>query len=202
MRRVWLAAILPRVNDFSGDRRSFFRRAFGDVAQKVARATEERVVRKNYVRPPGALPEMAFLAACTRCGECATACPAGAILHVPSRGGLAAATPYLEPGRIPCLVCADMPCVVACPTDALMLPTDLWEHERLGRVELHPERCITFEGKPCGVCATACPVGEKALAMDDDGRPVLKAEGCVGCGTCVRECITIPSSFSLHQVDR
>ncbi len=188
--------------DFEGDRRGFFRRLFGDAVQHVARATEERVVQHRYVRPPGALPEMAFLAACTRCSECVRACPAGAILTVSSRGGLAAGTPYLEPSRIPCLACADMPCATACPTAALTLPPDGWRTERLGRVEFDPHRCITFEGKPCGVCVGACPVGEAALSLDADGHPVLKAEGCVACGACVRECITIPSSFTFHPVDR
>ncbi|HRP08747.1 MAG TPA: 4Fe-4S dicluster domain-containing protein, partial [Gemmatimonadales bacterium] len=108
---------------------------------------------------------------------------------------------YLEPARISCLACADMPCAAACPTDALTVPADDWQHERLGRVEFHAERCITFQGKPCRVCADACPVGETALAIDSDGHPVLKAEGCVGCGTCVRDCITIPSSFTFIPLD-
>jgi len=30
---------------------------------------------------------------------------------------------------------------------------------------------------------------------------VLKIEGCVGCGVCVRECITSPSSFNLRMVE-
>lgn len=190
------------MTDFSGDRRSFFRRAFGDAARQVARMTEERVVQQRYVRPPGAIPEVGFLAACTRCGECAAACPAGAILHVPSRGGLAAGTPYLEPGRIPCIACDGMPCAAACPTGALELPPGGWATERLGRITFHPERCVTFEGRPCRVCLDACPVGEAALAADEEGRPVLKAEGCVACGVCVRDCITVPSSFTFHPVDR
>lgn len=188
--------------DFEGDRRGFFRRLFGDAVQQVARATEERVVQHHYVRPPGALPEVAFLAACTRCGLCTQACPAGAILTVSARGGLAANTPFLEPSRIPCLACEELPCVSACPTGALVRPEDGWRSERLGRVEFDPHRCITFEGKPCGVCVQACPVGEAALALDADGHPVLKAEACVACGACVRECITIPSSFSFHFVER
>ena len=186
------------MRDTPGDRRSFFRQLLGDTVERVARATEDRVVHRRYVRPPGALPEMAFLTACTRCDACVSVCPADAILKVGPRGGLAAGTPYLEPDRIPCIACPDMPCAVACPTDALEVPAGGWQGQRLGRVEFHPDRCITFEGKPCGVCVTACPVGETALSLDDDGRPVLKAEGCVGCGACVRECITIPSSFTFH----
>ncbi|HET9064537.1 MAG TPA: 4Fe-4S dicluster domain-containing protein [Gemmatimonadales bacterium] len=190
------------MTDFSGDRRDFFRRAFGDAVRQVGKLTEERIVRQRYVRPPGAIPEIAFLAACTRCGECAPVCPAGAIMHVPNRGGLAAGTPYLEPSRIPCIACDTMPCAAACPTDALIVPEAGWTTERLGRIEFHPDRCVTFEGKPCRVCVEACPVGEAALSSDADGHPVLKLDGCVACGVCVRDCITLPSSFSFHPVDR
>ncbi|MEO5799368.1 MAG: 4Fe-4S dicluster domain-containing protein [Gemmatimonadales bacterium] len=186
------------LNDSPGDRRSFFRQAFGDAMQRFGKATEERLVQRSYVRPPGALPELEFLAACTRCGACATACPAGAILHVPTSGGLAAGTPYLEPARIPCIACPEMPCATECPTDALIVPEHGWQGTRLGTIEFVPQRCVTFDGQECGVCVRACPVGEKALSLDADGRPVLKAEGCVACGVCVRDCITVPSSFQFR----
>jgi ferredoxin-type protein NapG len=181
-------------------RRGFLERALGRIARKVADVTEEKVVQRRYVRPPGAIPEMAFLAACTRCDACAVACPVGAIMRVSSRGGLAAGTPYLEPGRSPCIACAEMPCAAACPTDALSVPTDMWQDQRFGTIVFHPERCVTFEGRPCGVCVRACPVGETALSLDDEGRPILKAEGCVACGVCVRDCITMPSSFTFHPL--
>jgi NAD-dependent dihydropyrimidine dehydrogenase PreA subunit len=40
-------------------------------------------------------------------------------------------------------------------------------------------------------------MGESALAIDDQGHPVLRWEGCVGCGVCVRACVTTPSSYQL-----
>jgi NAD-dependent dihydropyrimidine dehydrogenase PreA subunit len=95
-----------------------------------------------------------------------------------------------------------MPCVTACPTDALTLPGLGWAETRLATVAFLPERCVTFDGTACGVCAAVCPVGEAALAIDEAGHPVLKAEGCVGCGACVRSCITAPSSFELSFVER
>jgi ferredoxin len=67
----------------------------------------------------------------------------------------------------------------------------------MGVLELDPERCITFHGAACGVCARACPVGERALVMDERGHPVIRAEGCVGCGVCVTACVTSPSSLAL-----
>ena len=180
-----------------GTRREFFRATFGDWAENVLARTEERVVQRRYLRPPGALPEVAFLAACTRCGECAAVCPPKAIRLVEPSGGLAAGTPYIEVATEPCIGCPDMPCARACPTGALTLPEDGWDGYRLGRLELVAERCVTFHGTPCGRCAVACPVGPDALAMDAQGHPVIHAEGCIGCGTCVRACPTVPSSFAL-----
>jgi MauM/NapG family ferredoxin protein len=181
-----------------GDRRDFFRQSFGQWAEKLLEKTEERIVQQKYFRPPGALPEMAFLAACTRCGACETVCPPHAIHPVPTSGGLAAGTPMINPKNQPCTVCTEMPCVGACPTGALTLPASGWAGYRMGALTFHPERCVTYQGTTCRVCVDACPVGEAALTLDDIGHPVLRREGCVGCGVCVRECITSPSSFTIE----
>jgi MauM/NapG family ferredoxin protein len=182
------------------DRRDLLRNAVGKWIERAVDATEARVAPHRYHRPPGALPEVGFLAACTRCGECLPVCPAKAIIRVPTEGGLAAGTPAIEPAVQPCIVCTDMPCVAACPTGALAPPAHGWRGLKLGRLELVPERCVTFSGTACGVCAEACPIGPDALTMDAGGKPVLKAEGCVGCGLCVRSCITAPSSLVLHPL--
>ena len=139
-----------------------------------------------------------FLASCTRCGDCIDVCPVHAIVNAPATAGLAAGTPIIEPALQACVVCEDMPCAKACETGALVLPADGWARVQMGTLELDPARCITFQGVSCGVCASACPVGERALAMDQSGHPVLKAEGCVGCGVCVTACVTSPSSLKLR----
>lgn len=186
----------------TGDRRSFLRRAFGGAMDHMARATEERLIHRRYVRPPGALPEIAFLTACTRCGECAAACPPAAIRYAGPDGGLAAGTPYLELDQVACIACADMPCAASCPTDALIAPEDGWSGLRLGRITFHPDRCITFRGEACAICVQACPVGPRALVLDTAGHPVLKLEGCVACGVCVRDCPTTPSSLTFASLER
>lgn len=184
------------------DRRSLFRSAFQKWAGNLMERTEQRMVARRYQRPPGALPEIGFLAACTRCGACIDACPPHALMKVPSDGGLAAGTPYFEPAGAACTACADMPCASACPTPALTLPQLSWAGYRLGNLELHPERCLTFHGTPCRLCVDACPMGEAALVIDAGGHPVLRREGCVGCGVCLHVCPTSPSSYELTCVER
>lgn len=182
----------------AGDRRAFFRETLGRAAQEVTTRAERRVAPRQYFRPPGAIAELAFLAACTRCGKCADVCPPRAIVKAPPGAGFAVGTPIIDPLVQPCTVCADMPCAAICPTGALIVPERGWQGYRLAVLELEPERCIAFHDVACGVCARVCPIGEAAIALDGKGRPVLKAEGCVGCGVCVRACVTTPPSLKLH----
>jgi len=182
-------------------RRGLLRSAVGDWLERLVAQTEERVITRRYLRPPGALAEIGFLAACTRCGACIDVCPPHALVKVPSDGGLAAGTPHFDPATEPCAACATMPCAAACPTPALSLPQQGWAGYRLGDLELHPERCLTFRGTPCRICADACPVGEAALTIDHAGHPVIRREGCVGCGVCLHACPTSPSSYQLTSVE-
>lgn len=182
----------------TGDRRSFFRATVGKVAREIGKHAERRVVQERYMRPPGAMEEVGFLATCTRCGDCLEVCPVGAIMKVPPSGGLAAGTPMINPVLQPCVVCDGMPCIKACPTESLSQPEDGWASVSMGRVELDPDRCIAFMGTACDACVRSCPIGESALSMDQGNRPVLKVEHCVGCGVCVRACVTSPSSMTIE----
>lgn len=184
------------------DRRGFFRETFGRLLREATERTERRVAPGRFFRPPGAAEEISFLASCTRCGDCIAVCPVHAIIKAPPAAGLAAGTPLIDPGVQACVVCKDMPCAGACATGALTVPEGGWSDVHMGVLELDPERCITFQGTACSVCARACPVGERALALDLGGHPVLKPEGCVGCGVCVTACVTSPSSLRLSLVTR
>jgi MauM/NapG family ferredoxin protein len=180
------------------DRRGFFRNAFERLAREMAGRVERRVAPRRVMRPPGAIEEIAFLAACTRCGDCIAVCPVHAIVKAPAEAGLGVGAPMIDAAVQACVVCDDMPCARACETGALVVPRDGWRGIHMGTLVLDPGRCIAFNGVACGVCARVCPVGERALALDAGGRPVLRPEGCVGCGMCVTACVTAPSSLELN----
>ena len=182
--------------DDAVNRRGFLSEAFKLVVQQAGGLLADRYAPRRHFRPPGAIAEPAFLAACTRCGYCIEACPVDAIVSAAASAGLAAATPIIEPLVQPCIACEGMFCATVCPTGALVPPPGGWAGEKLGRLELDAARCIAFQGIECGVCARVCPVGATALDLDAAGRPVIGAE-CVGCGICVRACVTTPSSFTL-----
>src|SRR5438034_7345371 len=88
----------------ASDRRGFFREAMIHLAREVAERTEQRVAPRRYFRPPGAADEIAFLASCTRCGDCLPVCPVHAIIKAPPGAGLAAGTPIIDPAIQACVV--------------------------------------------------------------------------------------------------
>lgn len=183
------------------DRRAFFTTGFRRALGKAVDAVSSKISPGQYVRPPGALPEAAFLAACTRCGECTNVCPAHAIRPLGSEAGFAAGTPTLDVNMNACLMCADMPCAAVCPTPALEVPLQVWKRVKLSAITIDTERCITYRDVECGVCAHACPAGENALRIDAQRHPVLGPD-CTGCGTCVQACVTSPSSIKSQPIGR
>jgi len=48
------------------------------------------------------------------------------------------------------------------------------------------DRCISAQGKRCGVCARACPYG--AIQYEEGKAPHIVVAKCHGCGGCVAEC--------------
>jgi ferredoxin-type protein NapG len=182
------------------DRRGFFTQGIQRALREMVGAVGDRVAPNRYVRPPGALPEPAFLGACTRCNACAEVCPVHAITKLPTSAGLAAGTPVLDVAVTACIMCETMPCAAACPTPALEVPAWGWRDVKIGDLEIDTERCITYRDVECGICARVCQVGEDALKMDARGRPVI-CDACTGCGKCVNACVTAPSSISLTPLE-
>jgi ferredoxin-type protein NapG len=150
------------------------------------------------LRPPGA--DKDFLGACIRCGQCVRACPYNTLKLVGlfQRGGTG--SPHYEPRQIPCEMCADLPCIKACPTGALDPElTDVNKIKMGVAVLVDQENCLNYLGLRCGVCYRSCPSIDKALTLDArhnrrSGKhtlflPKVHSSHCTGCGKCEKSCV-------------
>lgn len=169
----------------------------------------------TVLRPPGAVDEAKFLAACTKCGLCVAACPYQALVLAAPGGHAPVGTPYFVMRVRPCRMCRDIPCAAICPTGALdtALVSDAGEQggkalninkARIGLAVIDRETCIAYWGIQCDACYRVCPVIDKAITVDParndrTGKhailgPVVHSEHCTGCGMCERACVTKKAS--------
>ncbi len=152
------------------------------------------------LRPPGALAEAAFDSACIRCGQCVQACPYQTLKLATLLSPRAAGTPYFVARDIPCEMCEDIPCVVACPSGALDPNLTDIDQARMGlAVLLDHENCLNWQGLRCDVCYRVCPQIDKAITLDlqhneRTGKhamflPTVHSQDCTGCGKCEQACV-------------
>lgn len=188
-------------------RRGFFRDAARGAAVSglcgagfLGLVQQSRALAPQALRPPGALNEADFLAACLRCGLCVRACPYD-ILKLADLGREAAnGTPYFVARKTPCEMCDDIPCVKACPSGALDHALQKIDDARMGvAVITSRETCLNLQGLRCDVCHRVCPLSGKAITLEDrhnarTGKhaifePVVHADSCTGCGKCEKACV-------------
>ena len=145
----------------------------------------------TFLRPPGALMEPSFLARCTRCDQCALACPEHIIL-VSTEPLIGLGTPIVNTAIGPCTHCGK--CIEVC-ADGALLPD---EDPRMGRALWHAETCLSATEISCTKCVEACPLGAAAIETVATGGITIHAERCTGCGFCVKACPTQPVSLHLE----
>lgn len=164
------------------------------------------------LRPPGALPEDDFLAACVRCGLCVRDCPFNTLKLAEIGDDVATGTPYFTAREVPCEMCEDIPCVPACPTGALDPKLTDINDSRMGlAVLVDQESCIAFLGLRCEVCYRVCPVMGKAITMEMSANtrtgkhamfiPVVHSEACTGCGKCEQACILEEAAIKIYPME-
>ena len=158
---------------------------------KVNQTVDKFTKRVPLLRPPGAISERAFLQACTRCDKCSNACPKDAIQRVPKKMGfLIMDTPYIDPLKVPCVMCTDLPCISACEDEALLPvpggPADV----EMGYAILDKKKCQSYGHTFCQQCVIDCPV-PGAITQNREQQPIFHKDICTGCGVCVRSCSTV-----------
>lgn len=140
---------------------------------------------QSRTRPPWALGEEKFLDTCSRCDDCARACPEGIIVR--GSGGF----PEISFARGECTFCEA--CVAACAPGALALVTADTPPVRRSPWNIHATistACLSASGVTCRVCGEYCEAGaiRFALAVGGVAVPRIDADLCTGCGACVAPC--------------
>lgn len=184
------------------------------AAALLSRPTQ--ALPSQALRPPGALAEADFQAACIRCGLCVRACPPHNLKLSEWGAGLAAqvpiGTPFFEARDIPCEMCEDIPCVKACPTGALDPGLQDIAQSRMGlAVLIDQESCLNFLGLRCDVCYRVCPLIDKAITLEKQSNPrsdrhamllpTVHAEACTGCGKCEHSCVLDHAAIKVMDRD-
>jgi len=59
--------------------------------------------------------------------------------------------------------------------------------------------CLAWGGSACQTCYLQCPLRDEAIALDD-GRPIIMASACNGCGVCVEACRTVNDLGAIQLV--
>lgn len=173
---------------------------------------DARGLPAEALRPPGALPEADFLAACIRCGLCVRDCPYDTLsLAELGVDGPATGTPFFTARQVPCEMCEDVPCVAACPTGALDPSLTNIDDARMGTAVLvDQENCLNLLGLRCDVCYRVCPVIDEAITLELSHNvrsghhaifaPVVHADHCTGCGMCEKSCVLPEAAIKVLPV--
>jgi ferredoxin-type protein NapG len=129
--------------------------------------------RQARLRPPGALEEDDFLAACIKCGQCVQVCPVEAIKLADLTDGFGVGVPYIDSRDQACdFSCDAVQCVLACPTGALVYKKPPFLESRPGMKYQAPVLLVAKDKDP------ELPTAERAgLARLDRPEACLAVKG-------------------------
>jgi MauM/NapG family ferredoxin protein len=205
-------------------RRQLLGAALAGVAALPLLRASSAEASPDAIRPPGALPEEAFLARCLRCGACVNACPTSALQPSLTTAGLEGLyTPVLVARRGWCEPSCTR-CGQVCPSGAIERLTPEakgWTRGgseggtrvKIGTAFFDWGRCLPWAmTTPCVVCEEVCPTSPKAISLEPadavraDGRvvhvqrPRLDPDRCIGCGLCEAKCpVASPAAIRITR---
>lgn len=135
--------------------------------------------RKAPQRPPWALAEELFVAACSRCGDCLPVCPTQIIVMVRD-------FPQVDFKLGECTFCGN--CATACKDGALARAARKATPWAI-KAQI-AGNCLARHGVECRVCGDPCPVAAIRFSPRLGGPPVAEVDTslCTGCGACVAPC--------------
>ena len=185
--------------------------AMGGAAGAKAIGMQGRGQVSYYaVRPPGSVPEPAFLQRCIRCGECLQACPNDVLQPLAFQQGLDGLwTPHVVADWSGCEPsCSN--CGQVCPTGAIRaIPLEEKRVARMALASVNEQTCLPYAGREeCRLCVDVCAdsgyhaiefmtvgteTNEEGVPLEGTGMlaPVVLPEKCVGCGLCQTRCHAI-----------
>lgn len=170
------------------------------VADYASKKVDRIMPKGDYLRPPGAVEESEFLSLCTRCDECIKVCPAKAIKKYHGLMDVAVGTPVIMPRENPCVLCNGLLCIAACKEGALK-PLEHVDKVKMGVARINQSRCLAWGGQDCQLCYIKCPLRGDAI-YQEDGKPVINEEKCVGCGVCEYACHTINNTCAIKVISK
>lgn len=147
--------------------------------------------RKNLIIPPGGISRDHFLAHCTGCHLCVSACSGKVLRPHTQKGHFLQPSLTFEYGSCKpgCVKCSHI-----CPAGAIKpITREEKTSIQIGRAIWHYENCLTTQGIPCSLCSRRCPNG--AITMGGSGQvpvPIVDLERCIGCGACEYYCPARP----------
>lgn len=138
-------------------------------------------IGESAIRPPWSIEETDFTESCTRCFQCAEACPLNLI--VKGSGGFPEMT-FLRQG---CDYCEA--CVRACPEKTLSF-TDENEQSPWQQYADINDQCFAGRGIVCRSCGEVCESRaiEFKITVGGNSQVNLNTASCDGCGECVHVC--------------
>jgi ferredoxin-type protein NapG len=192
-------------------RRDFFKETFSYIGNAVGDIVKTKVTAitnpnpdsdinpetRRYIRPPGALKEKEFLALCTKCDECVKACPHYSIRKLNKDFDIADVTPIIVPEETPCYMCEGFPCIRSCKEGALVEVKDK-EEVAMGKAYINESNCMAYGVQFCEQCVKNCPIPD--AMYQEDNKPVVRKEKCVGCGICETVCKTVNQPIAIKIV--